>query len=91
MKLEEAINALCQYEIDCHRREPVSDDSCDKRIRERMTAAKAKDQSASGILNALKEKLRLKVSVELAHSIFVFRSYVPSADSGWMVATNESC
>jgi hypothetical protein len=72
MKLEEAINALCQYEIDCHRRDTVSGGSCNKRIRERMTAAKAKDQSASSTLNALKEKLRLKVSVGLAHSIFVF-------------------
>jgi hypothetical protein len=91
MKLEEAICALCQYETDCHRKDSVSDDTCDKRIRERMAVAKAKDRSSLGALNALKEKLRSKVSVGPAHSIFVFCLYVPSADPGWMVGTNESC
>ena len=67
--MEEAINALCDYEMNCHLRDPMSDDSRDKVIRERMAVAKAKDQSSSSILNALKEKLRSKVSVEVAHSI----------------------
>ena len=91
MKFEEAINALCHYEMDCHRKNPASDDSHNKLIRERMAAARAKDQSSSSTFNALKEKLRLKVSVGLAPYIFVFCSYAPSADPGWMVGTNESC
>jgi len=91
MKFEEAINALCHYEMNCHPKDPVSDGSRNTLIRERMAAARAKDQSSSSTLNALKDKLRSKVSVGLAPSIFVFCSYVPSADPRWMVGTNESC
>jgi len=91
MKFEEAINALCHYEMDCHRKDMASDDSRNSFIRERMAAAKAKDQSSSSMLNALKEKLCSKVGVGPRPYIFVFCSYVPSADPGWMVRTNESC
>ena len=71
MKLEEAINALCHYEMDCHHGVPASDDRRHMSIRERMTVAKAKDLPSSSTLNALKEKLRSKVRLGLAHSIFV--------------------
>jgi len=76
-KLEEAIDALCHYEMDCHPRDPVSGDSRDKAIRERMAAAKAKDQSSSSTLNALKERLRSKVSVGLACSILSYAHTCP--------------
>ena len=71
MMLEEAINELCHYEMDCHRGGPVSDDSRNESIRERMAAAKAKDRPSSSTLNALKKKLRSKVRLGLAHPIFV--------------------
>jgi hypothetical protein len=83
-KLEEAIDALCRYEMDCHHKDPVSDDSFEKTIRERMAAAKAKDQSSSSTLNALKEKLRLKVSVGLACSIMSYAHTSPQpTPAGW--------
>lgn len=88
-KLEEAIDALCHYEMDSHRKDPVSDDSRDKSIRERMAAAKAKDQSSSSTLNALKEKLRSKVSFGLTYSILCYAHACPQpSPHGWSEPTN---
>lgn len=88
MKFEEAINALCRYEMDCHRKDIASDDSRNNLIRERMAAAKAKDQSSSGTLNALKARLGLKVSVGLAHSTLSFAHTLPQPTlDGWSEPT----
>jgi hypothetical protein len=64
-KFEKAINALSNYETDCHRRKPALDGSHTNTVHERMDAAKGKDKSSSTTLNALKERSRTKVRLAL--------------------------
>jgi hypothetical protein len=69
-RFEKAINALIDYEMDCHRKIAVSDGgrrANSLSVRERMDPARAKDKSSSTTLNALKEKSRMKVRIALAH------------------------
>jgi hypothetical protein len=74
-RFEKAINALIDYEMDCHRKTAAEDGRRTNSVRERMDAAKAKDKSSSSTLNALKEKSRMKVRVALAHVTLAFCSF----------------
>jgi len=74
-RFEKAINAMIDYEMDCHRKTAASDGGRRANsVRERMDAAKAKDKSSSTTLNALKEKARMKVRVALADVTSAFCS-----------------
>jgi hypothetical protein len=74
-RFEKAINALIDYETDCHCNSAPSDGGRRANsVRERMDAARAKDKSSSTTLNTLKEKSRMKVMVSPAHVTSVFCS-----------------
>jgi len=62
---ETAIEKLSLYEEAYHPppKDPKSDDSRAKTVRGRMEEATTKDKRSSGILNTLKEKLRMKVRI----------------------------
>jgi hypothetical protein len=60
-KFEMAIEMLGRYETAYHPKDPTLDNGRAKTVRERMEEATTKDKSSSGILNTLKEKLRMKV------------------------------
>ena len=65
-RFEKAINALIDYEMDCHRNTAASDGGRRANtgsVYERMDAAKAKDKASSTILNRLKQMLGLQVKV----------------------------
>jgi hypothetical protein len=85
-KFEAATNALSRYEEDCRGRDPVPDHRRANTVRERMTTAKEKDKSSSNKLNAMKETLRMTVSV--AHAILPSAHTCPQPNpDGWSKPT----
>jgi len=62
-KFEIAIEMLSGYETNHHPKGPTLDNSRAKTVRERMVEATTKDKSSSGVLNTLREKLRMKVRI----------------------------
>ncbi|KAH9955996.1 hypothetical protein BC827DRAFT_1271203 [Russula dissimulans] len=63
-KFEMAIEMLGRYETAYHPKDPTLDNGRAKTVRERMEEATTKDKSSSGILNTLKEKLRMKPALD---------------------------
>src|SRR5712671_3037354 len=61
-KFEIAIEMLSGYETDHYPKGPTLDNSRAKTVRERMEEATTKDKCSSGILNKLKEKLKVRTA-----------------------------
>jgi hypothetical protein len=78
-KFARAVDGLSDYEKQCHSKETVS---------KKMAEAKAKDRSSLTSLNALKEKMRMKVRV--AHiTLRRTHSHRHSVDRRWMGRTTD--
>ena len=85
-KFEIAIEMLSGYETDHYPKGPTLDNSRAKTVRERMEEATMKDKWSSGILNTLKEKLRMKVRIT---HLPLYVVLMPTHSRLWMESRNH--